>query len=383
MVAAAKHEAQRQAQLVRAGARVLPETRGWDPKTKVTFRQRSKEDAYDYRFFPEPDLPPLVLPPGLVDAMRLALPELPAAMRARLMMPPFGLKPDDATDLVAEPRAVGFLEAVLKVEMEGTPKGETEPPKGTPIGTPKGTPIDGLGSSGVTAQAVATWILNYLYGALAARDVTPQQYFHLRDAATTAAGDSKPAGVPAEPPVPAAAFWGLVALVASGGVNLMGAKKVLDVWLDEVGVVPPAQGVLSAAAAHAKRRAQSERAELASRGLGVGSAAACVASHGWGQLADAQTLATVAASVVHSLALASDLAAWRAVHSDQRSASSDSPPTASSAADSQRRAAKLEKFFVGAAMKESGGRAAPQLLGAAVKAALQEALAEIGSGPAK
>jgi aspartyl-tRNA(Asn)/glutamyl-tRNA(Gln) amidotransferase subunit B len=78
------HEVTRQTRALEAGERIVQETRLWDPDRAVTVSMRSKEFAHDYRYFPEPDLPPLDLQPGWVDQMRAALPELPAARRIRL-----------------------------------------------------------------------------------------------------------------------------------------------------------------------------------------------------------------------------------------------------------------------------------------------------------
>jgi aspartyl-tRNA(Asn)/glutamyl-tRNA(Gln) amidotransferase subunit B len=78
------HEVARQTRALETGERIVQETRLWDPDRAVTVSMRSKEFAHDYRYFPEPDLPPLDLQPGWVDQRRAALPELPAARRSRL-----------------------------------------------------------------------------------------------------------------------------------------------------------------------------------------------------------------------------------------------------------------------------------------------------------
>ena len=74
---ALEHEFERQAALIEQGAAVLMETRGWDAALGATRGQRTKEAAMDYRYFPEPDLPPLVVEPLEIEAARAALPELP------------------------------------------------------------------------------------------------------------------------------------------------------------------------------------------------------------------------------------------------------------------------------------------------------------------
>ncbi|HEX7786966.1 MAG TPA: Asp-tRNA(Asn)/Glu-tRNA(Gln) amidotransferase subunit GatB [Methylomirabilota bacterium] len=77
------HEIRRQTRALEAGERIVQETRLWDPDRGVTVSMRSKEFAHDYRYFPEPDLPPLEVQSAWIDAMRARLPELPAARRAR------------------------------------------------------------------------------------------------------------------------------------------------------------------------------------------------------------------------------------------------------------------------------------------------------------
>ncbi len=79
------YEAQRQIELLRAGRAISQETRGWVETKGITVPQRSKEQAHDYRYFPEPDLPPLVIDPAWVEELRASLPELPDTRRARYM----------------------------------------------------------------------------------------------------------------------------------------------------------------------------------------------------------------------------------------------------------------------------------------------------------
>ena len=83
------YEINRQIELIEAGGRVVQETVGWDENQQATFSQRSKEDAHDYRYFPEPDLPPLIVSKRWMDAVREALPELPWERRRRFALPPF------------------------------------------------------------------------------------------------------------------------------------------------------------------------------------------------------------------------------------------------------------------------------------------------------
>jgi|SRR6185503_18231276 len=92
---ALEFEIGRQIATVESGGRVVQETRLWDANRGETFSMRSKEEAHDYRYFPEPDLPPLVVEPARVEEIRAALPELPAA-RVRRFVREFGLSEYDA-----------------------------------------------------------------------------------------------------------------------------------------------------------------------------------------------------------------------------------------------------------------------------------------------
>jgi len=82
---AVDHEIERQIDVLRSGGRVIQETRLWDTASGCTVSMRSKEEAHDYRYFPEPDLPPLVVDASRVNAIRDSMPELPAARRRRLV----------------------------------------------------------------------------------------------------------------------------------------------------------------------------------------------------------------------------------------------------------------------------------------------------------
>jgi aspartyl-tRNA(Asn)/glutamyl-tRNA(Gln) amidotransferase subunit B len=98
------YEVKRQARALHDGERILQETRLWDPDRAQTLSMRSKEYAHDYRYFPEPDLPPLQIEPRRVDEVRASLPELPAARRRRLARQ-YDLSPYDA-DLLAQGRGL-------------------------------------------------------------------------------------------------------------------------------------------------------------------------------------------------------------------------------------------------------------------------------------
>lgn len=106
------YEAQRQIAVLRAGGTIHQETRGWVEAKGVTISQRSKEEAHDYRYFPEPDLPPLVISPSWVHELRAHLAELPDARRQRYIHE-FGITVQDA-NVMTEDKALGdYFEAVI------------------------------------------------------------------------------------------------------------------------------------------------------------------------------------------------------------------------------------------------------------------------------
>ncbi len=104
-------EIERQAVALDAGEVLTQDTRGWDDNRGVTYVMRSKEDSHDYRYFPEPDLPPLRVAPAWIEAVRVALPELPAARRARYVED-LGLSAYDAGVIVAQPDLALAFEAI-------------------------------------------------------------------------------------------------------------------------------------------------------------------------------------------------------------------------------------------------------------------------------
>lgn len=104
------YEVERQAGLLDRGERVIQETLGWNEAEQRTYSQRSKEEAHDYRYFPEPDLPPLVVEKDWVEEIRTTLPELPRAKSLRLQKQ-YGLSPLDAFKISTEREVCTFFEA--------------------------------------------------------------------------------------------------------------------------------------------------------------------------------------------------------------------------------------------------------------------------------
>jgi aspartyl-tRNA(Asn)/glutamyl-tRNA(Gln) amidotransferase subunit B len=129
---AIEHEARRQIEIVEEGGTIEQETRLFDPGRGETRSMRSKEEAHDYRYFPDPDLLPLELDQADVDALKATLPELPDEKRARLVSD-FALSTYDAAVLVAERETAEYFEAVAK---------------------------------GRDAKIAANWVINELFGRL-------------------------------------------------------------------------------------------------------------------------------------------------------------------------------------------------------------------------
>jgi aspartyl-tRNA(Asn)/glutamyl-tRNA(Gln) amidotransferase subunit B len=127
-----EYEARRQIEILEDGGKIEQQTRLYDAKTGETRAMRSKEEAHDYRYFPDPDLLPLELSQEFVDAIAESLPELPDAKRARFIAD-YGLTPYDADVLVAERESVDYFEAVAK---------------------------------GRDAKQAANWVINELFGRL-------------------------------------------------------------------------------------------------------------------------------------------------------------------------------------------------------------------------
>jgi len=129
---AIEHEARRQIEIIEEGGAIVQETRLFDAKTGTTRPMRTKEEAHDYRYFPDPDLLPLELTQDYVDRLAEDLPELPDAKRARFIAD-YGLSPYDADVLIAEKESADYFESVAK---------------------------------GRDAKQAANWVINELFGRL-------------------------------------------------------------------------------------------------------------------------------------------------------------------------------------------------------------------------
>lgn len=122
---AIEHEAMRQVDVLEAGGTIVQETRLFDPGTGTTRTMRSKEDAHDYRYFPDPDLLPLVLEDDFLAECRASLPELPDAKRKRYVEV-LGLTPYNARELTAEVETFARFETLLAETAKVIGKGEAD-----------------------------------------------------------------------------------------------------------------------------------------------------------------------------------------------------------------------------------------------------------------
>lgn len=111
---AINYEVRRQIDLIESGGRVIQQTRLYNPDRGETFAMRDKEESHDYRYFPEPDLPPLVISDSWLERVRAGLPELPAAKKARYQRD-YDLSAYDAGVLVADRDVADFFEQTLAV----------------------------------------------------------------------------------------------------------------------------------------------------------------------------------------------------------------------------------------------------------------------------
>ncbi len=185
VMATIEHEARRQVDVLEEGGTIVQETRLFDPGTGSTRSMRSKEDAHDYRYFPDPDLLPLELDDAFVDQCRASLPELPDAKRTRYIED-LGLSAYNAQVLTAEVETARWFEALLAetASAQGRPQAEV-------------------------AKQAANWLISELFGALnkAGRELT-------------------------DSPVSHEAAAELLALVGKGTISGSIAKQVLEKMLE-------------------------------------------------------------------------------------------------------------------------------------------------------
>ncbi len=164
-------EVRRQIELIEDGGTVVQETRLYDPDKDETRSMRSKEDAHDYRYFPDPDLPPLVIAPDWVERVRAGMPELPAAKRARFVAD-YGLTAYDASQLTGSRGVADYFEATAQA-VPGQAKLAANWVMGELAATLNREELD-IAQSPVTAQALAKLIARIQDGTISnklARDV--------------------------------------------------------------------------------------------------------------------------------------------------------------------------------------------------------------------
>ena len=178
---AAEYEARRQIEVVEDGGVIDQQTRLFDSETGVTRSMRSKEDAHDYRYFPDPDLLPLILQPEWVENIKANLPELPDQKKARFASE-YGLKPYDAGVLAAEADKAAYFEEVAK---------------------------------GRDAKLAANWVTQELFGYLNKFDLDL-----------------------ADSPVSAKQLGGLIDLISDGTISGKIAKDVFAKMIEEEGIAP-------------------------------------------------------------------------------------------------------------------------------------------------
>jgi aspartyl-tRNA(Asn)/glutamyl-tRNA(Gln) amidotransferase subunit B len=114
---ALEYEVDRQTEVLEDGGRIIQETRTWDDSRGVTLSMRNKEQAQDYRYFPEPDLVPIVVDPAWVESIRQSLPELPEARKQRIMQR-YGLSAYDADVITASKPMADYYDALVAAGAE-------------------------------------------------------------------------------------------------------------------------------------------------------------------------------------------------------------------------------------------------------------------------
>jgi aspartyl-tRNA(Asn)/glutamyl-tRNA(Gln) amidotransferase subunit B len=120
---AVEYEIARQMEVLKGGGKLVQETRGWDEAKQSTFSQRSKESAHDYRYFPEPDMPPFETSVFDIAALHESLPELPEAKRVRFMKE-YNLDAKSADAMADEPAMANYFEAAVSEYRESVQNGD-------------------------------------------------------------------------------------------------------------------------------------------------------------------------------------------------------------------------------------------------------------------
>jgi aspartyl-tRNA(Asn)/glutamyl-tRNA(Gln) amidotransferase subunit B len=177
------YEIKRQSEQLSRGHAVIQETVGWDESLGVTFSQRVKETEDDYRYFPEPDLPPLVVDSEWVAQIQAGLPELPIE-KARRFHEQYGLNEYDAGVLVAEKAVADYFEATVKAATAGT-------------------------DDEISPKMVSNWLTGEFFGLLNQRNMSIEQ------------AQVSPEGLA-----------GLIQMVCKGDINQNTAKTVLHEMFD-------------------------------------------------------------------------------------------------------------------------------------------------------
>jgi len=121
MEKAIRYEIARQTRLLDMGQSVIQETLGWNEDLEITYSHRSKEEAHDYRYFPEPDLPPLVVEDDWIAEIKSQLPELPR-VRLQRIQNNYGISPEDARLIAAEAATTRYFEEAVQVGPDISPK---------------------------------------------------------------------------------------------------------------------------------------------------------------------------------------------------------------------------------------------------------------------
>jgi len=162
-------EIDRQAAALDAGEPLHMETRGWDDGKQATYRMRSKETSEDYRYFPEPDLPPLRVDEAWIERIRGRIPELPAARRGRYAAS--GITPYDAAVIVADPSMTGAFEAISAASGSVPGKEIANFVTGPHARAAKAAGINERGTAGASDPASIAAILGAIAGGTVARPI--------------------------------------------------------------------------------------------------------------------------------------------------------------------------------------------------------------------